>query len=97
MALIEGGYRWRRYVLRRKSKQGKGKNQLLRVLRDIGERKKKPKMMDVMEKVLIRETLVSLGRDRRVLVQKMIMMEICERELVGGSKDKEQEELWRPA
>ena len=92
-----GGYRWRRYVLRRKSKQGKGKNQLLRVLRDIGERKKKPKMMDVMEKVLIRETLVNLGRDRRVLVQKMIMMEICERELVGGSKDKEQEELRRPA
>ena len=84
-------------MLRRKSKQGKGKNQLLRVLRDIGERKKKPKMMDVMEKVLIRETLVNLGRDRRVLVQKMIMMEICERELVGGSKDKEQEELRRPA
>lgn len=83
-------------MLRRKSKQGKGKNQLLRVLRDIGERKKKPKMMDVMEKVLIRETLVNLGRDRRVLVQKMIMMEICERELVGGSKDKEQEELRRP-
>ena len=78
-------------------KRGKGKNQLLRVLRDIGERKKKPKMMDVMEKVLIRETLVNLGRDRRVLVQKMIMMEICERELVGGSKDKEQEELRRPA
>ena len=92
-----GGYRWRRYVLRRKSKQGKGKNRLLRVFRDIGERKKKPKMMDVMEKVLIRETLVNLGRDRRVLVQKMIMMEICERELVGGSKDKEQEELRRPA
>ena len=91
-----GGYRWRRYVLRRKSKQGKGKNRLLRVLRDIGEMKKKPKMMDVMEKVLIRETLVNLGRDRRVLVQKMIMMEICERELVGGSKDKEQEELRRP-
>ena len=84
-------------MLRRKSKQGKGKNQLLRVLRDIGERKKKPKMMDVMEKVLIRETLVNLGRDRRVLVQKMIMMEICERELVGGSKAKEQEELRRPA
>ena len=84
-------------MLRRKRKQGKGKNQLLRVLRDIGERKKKPKMMDVMEKVLIRETLVNLGRDRRVLVQKMIMMEICERELVGGSKDKEQEELRRPA
>ena len=83
-------------MLRRKRKQGKGKNQLLRVLRDIGERKKKPKMMDVMEKVLIRETLVNLGRDRRVLVQKMIMMEICERELVGGSKDKEQEELRRP-
>ena len=82
-------------MLRRK--RGKGKNQLLRVLRDIGERKKKPKMMDVMEKVLIRETLVNLGRDRRVLVQKMIMMEICERELVGGSKDKEQEELRRPA
>ena len=78
-------------MLRRK--RGKGKNQLLRVLRDIGERKKKPKMMDVMEKVLIRETLVNLGRDRRVLVQKMIMMEICERELVGCSKDKEQEEL----
>ena len=84
-------------MLRRKRKQGKGKNRLLRVLRDIGERKKKPKMMDVMEKVLIRETLVNLGRDRRVLVQKMIMMEICERELVGGSKDKEQEELRRPA
>ena len=84
-------------MLSRKRKQGKGKNQLLRVLRDIGERKKKPKMMDVMEKVLIRETLVNLGRDRRVLVQKMIMMEICERELVGGSKDKEQEELRRPA
>ena len=84
-------------MLRRKRKQGKGKNQLLRVLRDIGERKKKPKMMDVMEKVLIRETLVKLGRDRRVLVQKMIMMEICERELVGCSKDKEQEELRRPA
>ena len=84
-------------MLRRKSKQGKGKNRLLRVLRDIGERKKKPKMMDVMEKVLIRETLVNLGRDRSVLVQKMIMMEICERELVGGSKDKEQEELRRPA
>ena len=84
-------------MLRRKRKQGKGKNRLLRVLRDIGERKKKPKMMDVMEKVLIRETLVNLGRDRSVLVQKMIMMEICERELVGGSKDKEQEELRRPA
>ena len=84
-------------MLSRKRKQGKGKNQLLRVFRDIGERKKKPKMMDVMEKVLIRETLVNLGRDRRVLVQKMIMMEICERELVGGSKDKEQEELRRPA
>ena len=84
-------------MLRRKRKQGKGKNQLLRVLRDIGERKKKPKMMDVMEKVLIREALVNLGRDRSVLVQKMIMMEICERELVGGSKDKEQEELRRPA